>query len=126
RKGRETIIAAPDGRLVVNSRSSAYLATAGTGDVLAGLIAGLLAQRMPPLEACCAAVWIHAEAGIRFGPGLVAADILRQVPMILSQLLAGRVSRHQFHPEEGADGIPHPDMFEFVDAGLMAPESRKL
>ena len=104
---------------------SLRIAVIGAGPA-GGLIAGLLAQRMPPLEACCAAVWIHAEAGIRFGPGLVAADIPRQVPMILSQLLAGRVSRHQFHPEEGADGIPHPDMFEFVDAGLMAPESRKL
>jgi len=125
-KGRETIIAAPDGRLVLNSRSSAYLATAGTGDVLAGLIAGLLAQRMSPFEACCAAVWIHAEAGIRFGPGLVAGDIPRQVPAILSGLLAGRVSHHQFHPKEGRDGIPHPDMFDLVEAGLMAPESPKL
>lgn len=125
-KGRDTIVAAPDGRLVVNSRSSAYLATAGTGDVLAGLIAGLLAQGMPPFEACCAAIWIHAEAGIRFGPGLVAGDIPDMVPAILSRLLAGRVSLHHVRPDAGGDEIPHPDMFDLVDAGLTAPESQKL
>jgi len=125
-KGPETIIVAPDGRLVVNSRSSAYLATAGTGDVLAGLIAGLLAQGMSPFEACCAAVWIHAEAGIRFGPGLVAGDIPDQVPTILSRLLAGRAGVHHVHREGGNDEVPHPDMFDLADAGLVAPESQTL
>ena len=109
-----------------STAAAAPIWPAGSGDVLAGLIAGLLAQRMPPFEACCAAVWIHAEAGIRFGPGLVAGDIVRQVPAILSRLLAGRVSHHQFYPEEDGDGIPHPDMFDLVDAGLMPPQSRKL
>ena len=107
-------------------RRIAYLATAGTGDVLAGLIAGLLAQGMPPFEACCAAIWIHAEAGIRFGPGLVAGDIPDMVPAILSRLLAGRVSLHHVRPDAGGDEIPHPDMFDLVDAGLTAPESQKL
>ncbi len=125
-KGRDTIVAAPDGKLVINSRSSAWLATAGTGDVLAGLIAGLLAQGMPPFEACCAAVWMHAEAGIRFGPGLVAGDIPDMVPAILSRLLAGRVSRHHIRPEAGSGEIPHPDMFDLADAGLTPSGSQKL
>ena len=125
-KGRETIIAAPDGRLVVNSRSSAYLATGGAGDVLAGLIAGLLAQGMPPFEACCAAVWIHAEAAIRFGPGLVAGDIPDQVPAILSRLLAGRINLSATRPGEGGDEIPHPDMFDLADPGLATPQGQKL
>ena len=125
-KGRETIIAAPDGRLVVNSRSSAYLATAGTGDVLAGLIAGLLAQGMPPFEACCAAVWIHAEAAIRFGPGLVAGDIPDQVPAILSRLLAGRINLSATRPGEGGDEIPHPDRFDLGDPLLATPQGHKL
>jgi hydroxyethylthiazole kinase-like uncharacterized protein yjeF len=125
-KGRDTIVAAPDGRLVVNSRSSAYLATAGTGDVLAGLIAGLLAQGMPPFEACCAAIWIHAEAAIRFGPGLVAGDIPDMVPAILSWLLAGRVSLHHMRQEDSRDEILHPDMFDCVDAGSRRSKGQKL
>lgn len=86
-KGAETIIVAPDGNMVVNRRSSPYLATAGTGDVLAGMICGLLAQKMPSFKACCAAVWMHSEAALRFGPGLVASDISDLVPSILSDLL---------------------------------------
>lgn len=87
-KGAETIIVAPDGNMVVNRRSSPYLATAGTGDVLAGMICGLVAQKMPPFEACCAAVWMHSEAALRFGPGLVASDIPDFTPAILGHLLA--------------------------------------
>ena len=70
-KGAETIIVAPDGDMAVNRRSSPYLATAGTGDVLAGMICGLVAQKMPSFEACCAAVWIHSEAApsLRSGVG---------------------------------------------------------
>lgn len=86
-KGAETIIAHPDGHWVVNHHASPYLAKAGTGDVLAGMIAGLIAQGMPIFEACCAAVWMHGEAGIRFGPGLIASDIIDLIPAILSNLL---------------------------------------
>jgi len=86
-KGSRTIIAAPDGRVVVNTHASLWLAKAGTGDVLAGIIAGLAAQLMKPFNTACAAVWIHGEAGRRLGPGLVAGDIAGQLPAILSELL---------------------------------------
>ncbi|RZV43615.1 MAG: NAD(P)H-hydrate dehydratase, partial [Acidimicrobiales bacterium] len=86
-KGPRTHIAHPDGRIVVNEHASPYLATAGTGDVLAGMIAGLIAQGMPNFEACCAAVWIHGEAARRFGPGLIASDIPDIIPQILADLL---------------------------------------
>ncbi len=83
----KTVIAHPDGRTIVNHHTSPYLAKAGTGDVLAGLICGLVAQSMPPFEASAAAVWIHGEAALRFGPGLIASDIAGQVPGILQDLL---------------------------------------
>lgn len=86
-KGAETIIASPDGHLVVNEHASAWLAKAGTGDVLAGQIGGLAAQQMPVFEAACASVWIHGEAGLRTGPGLVAGDLAGQLPAIMSDLL---------------------------------------
>ena len=86
-KGFKTIIAAPNGRIIVNSHASPYLAKAGTGDVLAGMITGLIAQGMPGFEASCAAVWIHGEAALRFGPGLIASDISGLVPEILKELM---------------------------------------
>ena len=86
-KGSQTLITAPDGRAVVNTHASPYLAKAGTGDVLAGLIAGLIAQGMPAFDATCAAVWVHGEAGLQIGPGLVAGDIEARVPAILKDLL---------------------------------------
>ena len=88
-KAPQTIIASPRGELVWNEHSSPYLAKAGTGDVLAGLIAGLAAQNMSHFSAACAAVWIHGEAAMRFGPGLIASDIADLVPGILHDLLAG-------------------------------------
>lgn len=87
-KGAETLIAAPDGRLVVNRAEAPWLATLGTGDVLAGLIGGLLAQGLTGFDAACAAAWIHAEAARRFGPGLIASDLPDLFPPVLKELWA--------------------------------------
>jgi len=89
-KGADTVIAAPDGRAAINSahyeRSAPWLATAGSGDVLAGFITGLMARGFAPMQAAETAAWLHVECALKFGPGLIAEDIPEQLPKVFKAL----------------------------------------
>ena len=113
-KGPDTVIAAPDGRAVVNTHATPFLATAGTGDVLAGIIGGLLAQGLDPFDAACAGAWMHGDAGLRAGPGLTAEDLEASLRETIAALYAAkpgtRTRMGLYQPR------PRADVAKLVDA----------
>ncbi|MGE5260125.1 MAG: NAD(P)H-hydrate dehydratase [Actinomycetota bacterium] len=97
-KGADTLVAAADGLASINATTSSWLATAGSGDVLAGMVLGLLAERMPPFAAASTAVWLHGKAAKDFGPGLIAEDVPEMLPKVLRELLAGLSNPGKMRP----------------------------
>jgi hydroxyethylthiazole kinase-like uncharacterized protein yjeF len=85
-KGPDTVVASPDGRATIAANAPPWLATAGSGDVLSGMIGGLLAQGVPVFEAACIGVWMHGEAGQEAGPGLIAEDLPEVLPAVFRRL----------------------------------------
>lgn len=104
-KGADTVIAAPGRTPVINRHASPALATAGSGDTLAGIIGGLLAQTVPAFDAACAAAWLHGDAGLRLGAGLIAEDLAGMLPAVL-QALSARQARGRARDRLSAPSKP--------------------
>jgi hydroxyethylthiazole kinase-like uncharacterized protein yjeF len=97
-KGPDTVVAAPDGRAIINVHAPATLATAGSGDVLAGMAGGLMAQGLSPLAAGAAAAWLHGDCAFRFErPGLIAEDLIGRIPEALAAVISGDPGDHRGH-----------------------------
>ena len=104
-KGAETVIASPDGNVHVNHNAPSWLATAGAGDVLAGMILGLVAQKMPVFQAAAASAWIHGRVASLHGPGLIAEDIVEGIPTVLREILDLQHSRFKLDGKNNGLGI---------------------